>query len=240
MPRRPGPIHRWLTAATWPIGVLWTSWDYLWRTTPLHRSEVVRSAVQLPPEITYPGGIDRAEVQGVERGRGPLFHRRYLTHVRDPQVSADELMARVRRDLNRPAPTGFARFQKVLGRKGQMAPGDEYVVRMPGPWDGPVRVVAVKPTSFRLATLNGHLEAGQIEFRAGPADRGELRFEIESWARSSGWLSNLLYHRLRMSKEVQAHMWISFLEGAVALSGGRMVRGVTIQTERIEGGLNGR
>jgi hypothetical protein len=43
-----------------------------------------------------------------------------------------------------------------------------------------------------------------------------------------------------MSKEVQAHMWISFLEGAVALSGGRMVRGVTIQTERIEGSLNGR
>ena len=47
-----------------------------------------------------------------------------------------------------------------------MEVGDEYVVRMPGPWDGPVRVVEVTPTSFRLATLDGHLEAGQIEFRA--------------------------------------------------------------------------
>ena len=24
-----------------------------------------------------------------------------------------------------------------------MRPGDEYIVRMPGPWDGPVRVVEV-------------------------------------------------------------------------------------------------
>ena len=40
-------------------------------------------------------------------------------------------------------------------------------------------------------------------------------FEIESWARSGDRLSNLLYHRVRMAKEVQLHMWISFLEGVV-------------------------
>ena len=45
-----------------------------------------------------------------------------------------------------------------------MAVGDEYVVRMPGPWDGPVRVVERTPTAFRFATLEGHLEAGQIRF----------------------------------------------------------------------------
>jgi hypothetical protein len=79
------------------------------------------------------------------------------------------------------APTEFARFTKVYGEKGGMEPRDEYVVRMPGPWDGPVRVVSVTPTSFRLATLDGHLEAGQIEFRAGPADDGDdLVFTIES------------------------------------------------------------
>ena len=31
------------------------------------------------------------------------------------------------------------------------------VVRMPGPWDGPVRVIAEDECSFRLATLAGHL-----------------------------------------------------------------------------------
>ena len=33
------------------------------------------------------------------------------------------------------------------------------MVRMPGPWDGPVRVVDRSPTWFRFATLRGHLEA---------------------------------------------------------------------------------
>ena len=85
-----------------------------------------------------------------------------------------------------------------------------------------------------MATLEGHLEAGQIEFRADPENEHELLFEIESWARGSSRLSNLLYHKLRMAKEVQAHMWISFLEGVVELSGGRMTGGVRIDTERVE------
>ena len=121
-----------------------------------------------------------------------------------------------------------------------MAVGDEYVVRMPGPWDGPVRVIDVGPRSFRLATLEGHLEAGQIEFRTRAGAEGEVVFEIESWARSGDWLSNILYHNLRMAKEIQAHMWISFLEGVVALCSGRMAGGVHIATVRIEQPPDGR
>ena len=148
-------------------------------------------------------------------------------------MTADELMQSVQSDLNRAAPTKFARFQLIQGKRGALKRGDEYVVRMPGPWDGPVRVVAVETGAFRLATLSGHLEAGQIEFRARD-EEDSLAFEIESWARSSSPLVNLLYHRLRMAKEVQAHMWISFLEKVVKLSGGRMTGGVEIKTERIE------
>ena len=96
-----------------------------------------------------------------------------------------------------------------------------------------MRVIDLGRRSFRLATLAGHLEAGQIEFRTWP-ERKLLVFEIESWARSSTPVVDLLYHRLRMAKEVQAHMWISFLERVVDLSGGRMTEGVEIETERIE------
>jgi hypothetical protein len=98
-----------------------------------------------------------------------------------------------------------------------------------------VRVAACTPCSFRLATLQGHLEAGQIEFRAARVEEGRLRFEIESWARSSNRFSNLLYHHLRMAKEVQAHMWISFLERVVKLSGGRMTGGIEMDTRRLTG-----
>jgi hypothetical protein len=142
-------------------------------------------------------------------------------------------MAKVQSDPNRTSPTKFARFHQTHGDGGNLRVGDEFVVRMPGPWDGPVRVVDVRPHSFRLATLAGHLEAGQIEFRIR-REEGLLVFEIESWARSSSPLVNLLYHRLRMAKEVQAHMWISFLERVVDLSGGRMTRGIEIETERLD------
>jgi hypothetical protein len=199
----------------------------------MHRREVEErdAADHVPPPLT--GDIDRDEVLGPDRGRGPLFHRRYRTFIRDARLGADELMARIASDPNQAAPTKFARFQKVFGEKGRLAVGDEFVVRMPGPWDGPVRVVAAEDRSFRLATLEGHLEAGQIEFRAGDGDR--LRFEIESWARSADRLADLLYHRVRMAKEVQLHMWISFLEGVVDLSGGRMDGGVDIETRRVDG-----
>ena len=86
-------------------------------------------------------------------------------------------MEHVAEDLDRMAPTEFASFQRL--DDGPLAVGDEYVVRMPGPWDGPVRAVEVTPTSFRLATLDGHLEAGQIEFRARAGHRSSV-FEIES------------------------------------------------------------
>jgi len=229
-----------MTAATWPVGMLLTSWDYMWRCTPMHRRESEGTAAAAVALLTLPSGVSGEDVQGQESGYGLLFHRRYGTRIRGSEAAPEELMDQVKRNLNKPAPTAFARFQKVLGDDRGLAVGDEYVVRMPGPWDGPVRVIDAGALSFRLATLAGHLEAGQIEFRAGIEGDGHLKFEIESWARSSSWFSNLLYRHLRMAKEVQAHMWISFLEGVVRLSGGRMTGGVEMETRRISEVRDGR
>jgi hypothetical protein len=150
-------------------------------------------------------------------------------------MSPERVIAEMTSDLDRVAPTEFASFNKVLGREGAMAVGDEYVVRMPGPWDGPVRVVERTATSFRFATLVGHLEAGQIEFSARE-DGPMLEFRIESWARAGDRLSNLLYDRLRMSKEVQLHMWTSVLERVAELAGGRVTGGIEIRTRRVDAG----
>jgi len=103
------------------------------------------------------------------------------------------------------------------------------VVRMPGPWDGPVRVIGRDATSFRLATLDGHLEAGEIEFRAA-RDGDVLHFEIESWARAGDRLSDLMYNKLRLAKEIQLNMWTHFCIRAAALAGGRPKGGITIST----------
>ena len=216
----------------WPVGVALTSWHYMWRITPLHRRELAGTMEHDgPPPL--PDDVDLDGAQLSDAGVGPLFHRRYRATIAEPRLSAEQLMGEVLGNPNKLAPTEFARFTRISGEKGRMRPGDEYVVRMPGPWDGPVRVVSVTPTSFRLITLDRHLEAGQIEFRA--ADQGdELVFTIESWARSGDQLSRVMYQRLRMAKEVQLHMWTSFLERAARLAGGRLVGGIDVETRTID------
>jgi hypothetical protein len=203
----------------------------MWRTTPLHRSEVEGSLPDDAPPPLRPG----KELQPPQAGAGPLFHRVYRARIRDSSLSPQRVIAEMTSDLDRVAPTEFASFSKVLGQEGVMAVGDEYVVRMPGPWDGPVRVVDRTPKSFRFATLDGHLEAGQIEFsarEAGPM----VEFRIESWARAGDRFSNLLYDRLRMSKEIQLHMWTSVLERVAKLAGGRLTGGIEIRTRRVDAG----
>jgi uncharacterized protein (UPF0548 family) len=204
----------------------------MWRTTPFHRGERDGSASQdSPPRL--PVGAELNDVQGPEQGYGPLFHRSYRVLVRRPQLSACELMSRLQADPDEPSPREFATFIKVRGEEGKMAVGDEFVVRMAGPWDGPVRVVAVGDTSFRLVTLDRHLEAGQIVFSAED-DADGLRFAIESWARSADPFADLLYQHLRMAKEIQLHMWTSFLERVAEIAGGRVSGGIEIDTRRVE------
>jgi hypothetical protein len=231
MPRRQTLPRSIATAARWPVGVALTSWRYMWRTTPLYRSEEEGAWPEdAPPQL--PDELGRDDLQRPRDGSGPLFHRRYSVHIEDAELDGPQLIARLKEDPDRAAPSEFATFKKLAGNGAGMSVGDEYVVRMPGPWDGPVVVVHCAPTSFRLATLDGHLEAGQIDFSATRHDGFE--FVIESWATAGDRLSSLLYDRLRMSKEVQLHMWTSFLEGVVKLSGGRRQGGLRIHTRRVE------
>ena len=183
-----------------------------------------------PPEL--PAGVSLNDLQRPEDGVGALVHRLYRVRIRATTLGSEELIARITDDLNEVAPSEFASFEKVHGPQRGLQVGDEYVVRMPGPWDGPVRVVERTNGSFRLATLAGHLEAGQIEFRARSRDRA-LEFTIESWARSGDRLSDLLYSHLRLAKEVQLHMWTSVLERIVELSGGHRHGPLAIVTRRV-------
>jgi hypothetical protein len=231
MPRKQRFPQHLATASRWPMGVALTSWRYLWRTTPLHREEVEGSwEADSPPP--FPSELDRNEIQVPANGAGPLFHRLYRVRIHDSDLTADGLARRVADEPDSVAPSEFATFRKLNGPAGRMQVNDEYVVRMAGPWDGPVRVVKREDAMFRLATLEGHLEAGQIEFRAYEEDDHVL-FEIESWARSKDRLTDVLYDRLRMSKEVQLHMWTSTLERIIKLSGGTRSGGIEIHTRKV-------
>ncbi len=225
--------RRLATAARWPLGVGFTGWRYLWRTTPIHRDEVVGNLAEDSPPPS--ASLDEYDVQPIESGYGCLFHRRYRTRIRDGQYSAIELIDRLAADPDAVFPSEMATIQKVDGSDDAMRVGDEYVVRMAGPWDGPIRISEREPEMFRFVTLEGHLEAGQIEFRACDGDEGgDVVFEIESWARSSDRFTDFLYDRLRISKEVQLHMWTATLERVVRASGGRMVAGIDVHTRKLK------
>ncbi len=215
------------TLLGWPVGIAVVSWRYMWRTTPMHRSEETGSQADLQEPVAEDDMLGAGR-QVLDQGVGPMLHRSYAVRIVHSSMSPAALIDTVAGKLNQASPE-MAVFRKTRGADGPLRQGDEFVVRMPGPWDGPVRVIRRDATSFRLATLDGHLEAGEIEFHAEPAGDA-LNFVIESWARAGDRLSDLLYNRLRLAKEIQLNMWSHFCVRAAALAGGRPQGGVTIRT----------
>jgi hypothetical protein len=214
----------------WPLGIALVSWRYMWRTTPLHRTEEPGGHADLPDPVE---GADTDRLQPLAAGVGPMLHRSYAVRITDSDMKPQALIDLVAGHLNQASPE-MAVFRKTRGvQDDKLRRGEEFVVRMPGPWDGPVRVVRREPDSFRLATLESHLEAGEIEFRAA-RDGDALTFGIESWARAGDKLSALLYNRLRLAKEIQLNMWSHVCVRAAALAGGRPRGGVTIRTRWVD------
>jgi hypothetical protein len=82
-------------------------------------------------------------------------------------------------------------------------------------------------------TVEGHFEAGQIQWRAADDD-GALVFEIESWSRGGDRLASLLHDSIPMAKEVQLHMWTRVIERVAGRVDGRLEEGIDIQTRRVE------
>jgi uncharacterized protein (UPF0548 family) len=206
------------SALRWPVGMAVATVRVLQRIDVTRTSETRRGLDPGPADRPVPG--DAGDLQPREAGAGPSTRRTYRLRVRDPRLSAEALMGLLAMDPNIAAPFEVARFVKRSGRLGEMRPGDEYLVWMPGPWNGPVRVAGRTPTSFRLATMRGHLEAGEIEFSARPEDGG-LVLEISSAARAGSVPSWLFYGPLRLGQEMQLHMWVHYLERMARLSGGR-------------------
>lgn len=153
--------------ARWTLGMAVTGIRYIFQRVPLYRraNAIEDTDPSLPDfERAFPG--DPGTLQRADDGQGPLFHRQYTIFVTDERLDAEALIDHILENPNRVAPSRMARFETFEGGMARsLGFGDELVVRLPGPWDGPVRVVERTPTSFRLATLKGHLEAGRSSSR---------------------------------------------------------------------------
>lgn len=226
---QPTLLQRAHTIAMFPVGLAVSTARYLWWRSEVRRSERAGTEDDLPPRL--PADLLDDEVKTLDGGSGPVFHRLFRVDTADG-TAAEEVMDRVTADLDRAAPSEVVSFRKLRGRVGELVPGDEYRVRMPAPWDGPVRVVRRDATSFRFATLRRHLEAGQIEFRVLDGPQGPA-FEIETWSRAGDRLADLAFDHLRVAKEIQLHMWVQFCLSVTELAGGPRVGPVAVSTARL-------
>jgi hypothetical protein len=181
--------------------------------------------------------VQSHDVQTQGEGAGPMYHRVYAIDVPVPYDQALKTMKKMMADPNPFSPKMIATFEKTKGRAGRLEKGDEFIVHITGPWQGPVRVSQVGESSFTLLTLNGHIEAGQIQFRLVRCENGTARFEIESLTRSKDQIVNLFYDKLRLAQFAQTEMWELFCKEFAARSLGPSaskdrVPEVKVKTER--------
>lgn len=221
-----------LAGVRWPFSIVATLWEYVSRTRGVRRSEGPGAVPEdlpaaLPPEVVLSG------LQDVADGVGPLLHRCYVTRVCESELTAAALIDAFAGRPNRAAPQQLADFDKDRGEDGELRVGDEFTIHIPGPWDGPVRVIEVGTTGFGFVTLDGHLEAGRIRFSARDMAAGCLELRIEAWARGGDHVSNMFFDRVGISKEVQLHTWTSVLARLTDLAGGRRDGAIYAATKRV-------
>lgn len=147
--------------------------------------------------------------QKISDGVGPRYHRVYSVVVETSWERALEAMRRFQMNINEYSPQLMCRFEKTCGHPVELKAGDEFQIHITGPWNGPVRVKSVSPTNFTLMTLEGHMEAGEIEFRISKIHEGRVKFEIESIARSRDLIVDLVYDKIPIAKFAQTEMWKS-------------------------------
>jgi hypothetical protein len=222
-----------VSAVRWSHSAVTTAWEYLSRTRRVRRCEGLGSAPEdLPAPL--PSNIALGELQDVTDGVGPLLHRCYVSRVRDAELTAAELIGAFAERPNCASPRQLADFDKTHGADGALRVGDEFTIRIPGPWDGPVRVVEVDSNGFGFVTLDGHLEAGRIRFSAADLARGCLELRIEAWARGGDHVSNVLFDRIGINKEIQLHTWTSVLARLAQLAEGRRDGPIYATTKRVD------
>jgi hypothetical protein len=231
----PGVIAaRW---ARWPFGMMLVTVRYLRAVGDISRSYESRRS----PAPALLDSSDGTELQSVDEGVGAVFERTYRVRIADSTQSPEELLDFVASNFNRATPVEVAEFSERRPEGEGPRVGSEYEIRMPGPWNGSVRTVGRTPTSIRLATLDGHMEAGQIEFRTSWADSAstsdgdrDLVFEIYSVARSADRPFNALYSYLPVAREMQLHMWVHFCRRVAEMARGTVVGKPEVRTVRYE------
>ena len=231
MPKEQSPPRRLAIAARWPVGVALTSWRYMWRTTPLHRTEVEGSAADAAPP-PLPANASRCDLQPAESGFGPFFHRRYRTRIRNSRGRRSASSVRsptiptVWRRLSSRRSASSAAIQERCGR----------VTSTCGSYGGAMGTVPVRGSAENGDYSGSPHSMGisrQARSSSEPVRRASMGLRNRAGRGSESRITDLLYDRLRMSKEVQLPCGRPRSSGSSSCRGGRMTGGIEIHTRRV-------
>lgn len=195
------------------------------------RHERARAQASVPNAPPDHGRDQQGEASGV----GELTHRRYAIVVPRSTFTCQSLIRQIQQRVHELSPSTLAAFEKTSGDDSLMSVGDEYDVTMLGPWNGRVRVAEVTDNSFTLVTLEGHPEAGHITFsvRELPERPDAFTVVIESWARARDQTVHVAYDTLSVGRQVQAEVWVTFLQRVAELTGCDEAPEVDIDSEEL-------
>lgn len=189
-----------------------------------------------PPHRPHPN------LQVRDDGVGPIMMRTYHVDIMKPTVGAGDLMSEFAIDPNHFTSTLVAGFVVDDRPARNLTDGDELVVEIPGPWNGPCVIEAVDRTSVLMATLGGHMEAGHIRFsttQSTAGSDGDYAFQIRSWARAGDPGFAALHLGVPIGKELQTAMWCAMCDRAVTISGGRRSSPIVVTTEELDDSSTG-
>ena len=193
----------------WSVGMPLATLRFLIRRTPFEDRAV-------------PGGP-------ADPGEPPTVRRRYRVRVERPRLPAATVAAIVVADPNVVLPVEVIRFEPGGAEAGPLRAGQDRLIRMAGPWNGPVRIVETGEEGFRFAGLRGGAQRGEVAYRLRDDDEA-IEAEVAITQRSASRLYDLVYHRLGIARRIERHTWSHVLERTAQLAGGRPPARVVVET----------
>lgn len=172
---------------------------------------------------------DYEDLQPIDEGVGTAMVRVYTGKLPTTGLSACEVF-----DAFVENPADFCPQEYAIFDTRRLVEGDRFEVKLAGPWNGPVVVERVRSHWVRLATLEGHMEAGWIDFGV---DENKSEFWVRSTARAGDRPFWMLYEVLPIGRWVQTEMWCTVIEHAAWLAGAQEPPQIEVVTIRRDDSL---
>jgi hypothetical protein len=176
--------------------------------------------VDAPPPEAQNINVEGRKTQSPREGFGQLWRKTYRLPLTGADVTPEQVVATWKEHFSDVQPPENRVYPPLFGMKE----GEVVLIEAQTPGAPPIStgvlVMEADADSFKLATPQGHPEAGWVEFCAERGDDGVVVAQVQSVARASDPLYEVAF-RFRGSKE-QERIWhhvLRSLAGYFGISG---------------------